>query len=103
MRGKILIVVGVAVGYVLGAKAGRGRYDDIKRAADTVWSSKTVQHQVGKIEEYAKGKAPDVVDFLSDGAKKVVSQVGRPSSAKRASAKRESAKRSRPTTVAETK
>jgi hypothetical protein len=29
MRGKILIVAGLAVGYVLGARAGRERYEDI--------------------------------------------------------------------------
>ncbi len=83
MRGKLLVVVGVAVGYVLGAKAGRGRYDDIARVAGKFWSSKTVQQQVTKVEDYAKGKAPDVVDFLSDGAKKVVSQAGKRSAAKR--------------------
>lgn len=79
MRGKLMLVTGIAVGYVLGAKAGRGRYDDIARIAGKLWRSPTVQHQVVKVEDYAKGKAPDVVDFLSDGAKKVVSQVGRSS------------------------
>jgi hypothetical protein len=80
MRGKILLVVGLTAGYVLGAKAGRGRYEQIKRAADTLWSNPRVQRQVKKAEEraldFAQGRASGVIDFLSDGAKKVVSRSG---------------------------
>lgn len=81
MRGKLLLVVGLAAGYVLGAKAGRGRYDAIRRVTDKVWGDPRVQRQVqnveGRAKEFAKDKAPEVVDFLSDGAKKIVSQVSR--------------------------
>jgi len=80
MRGKILLVVGLTAGYVLGAKAGRGRYEQIKRAADTLWGNPRVQRQVKKAEEraldFAQGRASGVIDFLSDGAKKVVSRSG---------------------------
>lgn len=76
MRGKLLLVVGMAVGYVLGARAGRERYEDIKRAAGRVWNDPKVQRQVRNAEDFAKDKAPEVVEFLADGAKKVVSQVG---------------------------
>lgn len=75
MRGKILIVTGLAVGYVLGARAGRERYEQIKRVATKLWNDPRVQQQVDRVEDFAKDKAPDVVDFLSDNAKKVVSQV----------------------------
>ena len=43
MRGKILFVTGAAVGFVLGARAGRERYEQIKAAAVKVWESPTVQ------------------------------------------------------------
>lgn len=76
MRGKLLLVVGIGVGYVLGAKAGRQRYEDIKRGASKLWNDPRVQSKVKDAEGYAKDKAPEVVDFLSDGAKKVASQVG---------------------------
>jgi hypothetical protein len=86
MRGKLLLVVGLAAGYVLGAKAGRGRYEAIKRATNKLWGDPRVQRQVKNVEgramDFARDKAPDVVDFLSDGAKKVVSQGGRSNSAK---------------------
>lgn len=75
MRGKILIVTGMAIGYVLGARAGRERYEQIKRVASKFWNDPRVQHQVDKAEGFAKDKAPEVVDFLSSNAKKVVSQV----------------------------
>lgn len=75
MRGKIILVTGLTVGYVLGARAGRERYNQIKRAADNFWSSPRVKEQVDKVEDFAKDKAPEVVDFLADGAKKVASQV----------------------------
>lgn len=75
MRGKILIVTGLAVGYVLGARAGRERYEQIKRVTAKFWNDPRVQHQVDRVEDFAKDKAPEVVDFLSDNAKKVVAQV----------------------------
>jgi hypothetical protein len=77
MRGKLLLLVGLGVGYVLGSRAGRERYEEIKRAAGTLWSDPRVQRQVKQAEDFAKEKAPEVVGFLSDGAKKVVSQVSR--------------------------
>lgn len=75
MRGKILIVAGLAVGYVLGARAGRERYEEIKRTATKFWNDPRVQQQVETVEEFAKDKAPEVAEFISDNAKKVVSQV----------------------------
>ncbi len=86
MRGKLLLVVGLAAGYMLGAKAGRGRYEDIKRVTDRFWESPRVQRQVKNVEgramDFARDKAPEVVEFLSEGAKKVVSQAGRSQSSK---------------------
>ena len=76
MRGKLLLVIGLAAGYVLGARAGRERYEDIKRAAGKLWNDPRVQHQVHQAGDFAKDKAPDVVEFLADGAKKVAAQVG---------------------------
>ena len=72
MRGKLVLLIGIGIGYVLGARAGRQRYEQIKRAVSGFWNDPRVQHQVQNVEEFAKEKAPDVVDFLSDSAKKVV-------------------------------
>ena len=72
MRGKLVLLLGVGIGYVLGARAGRERYDEMKRAVSKLWNDPRVQQQVQNVEEFAKDKAPDVVDFLGDTAKKVV-------------------------------
>lgn len=75
MKGKILLVTGLAVGYVLGTRAGREKYEQIKTTANKLWRDPRVQRQVNQAEDFVKDKAPDVAEFLSDGAKKVVSQV----------------------------
>jgi hypothetical protein len=87
MRGKLLLVVGLGVGYVLGSRAGRERYEQIKVAAGRLWNDPRVQRQVKQAEGFAKDKAPEVVEFLSDGAKKVVSQVSGKSTTTKTSAK----------------
>lgn len=51
MKGKITFVVGAAVGYVLGTRAGRERYAQIKRGAQSVWESTPVQRGVGYVRE----------------------------------------------------
>ena len=74
MRGKLVLLVGIGIGYVLGARAGRERYNEIKRSVSRFWNDPRVQHQVQNVEEFAKDKAPDVVDFLGETAKKVVTR-----------------------------
>ena len=75
MKGKILLVVGIGIGYVLGTRAGREKYDQLKATAQKFWNDPRVQKQVNNAEDFVKDKAPEVAEFLSDGAKKVVSQV----------------------------
>lgn len=75
MKGKILLVVGLGVGYVLGTRAGREKYDQMKAAALKFWNDPRVQKRVDDAQDFVKDKAPEVAEFLSDGAKKVVSQV----------------------------
>lgn len=91
MRGKVLLLVGLAVGYVLGSRAGRERYEEIKRAAGRLWNDPRVQHQVREVGDFAKDRVPEVVEFLSDGARKVVSQVSGKSAARTAPAARTAA------------
>jgi hypothetical protein len=80
MRGKILFVVGLGVGYVLGTRAGREKYDQMKAAVDRFWSDPRVKQRVDDAQDFVKDKAPEVAEFLADGAKKVVAQVSGSSS-----------------------
>ncbi len=75
MRGKLLFVAGAAVGYVLGARAGRKRYEQIKAAAARVWETPGIQNQVNAVEDYAAEKFGELPGALFAGAKKVATQV----------------------------
>ena len=75
MRGKLLFVAGAAVGYVLGARAGRKRYEQIKSAAAKVWESPGIQKQVNAVEDYAAAKFGEIPGALLEGTKKVVTTV----------------------------
>ena len=71
MRGKVGLVIGLGVGYVLGARAGRERYDQIKAQALKVWNLDPVQQQVGKVKDLAKTSAMALPTTLWDAAVKV--------------------------------
>ena len=71
MRGKIGIVVGLAAGYVLGSRAGRERYEQIKSNFLKVWNTDPVQRQVGKVTDLGKSAALALPSALWDGAVKI--------------------------------
>jgi len=75
MKGKLLFVAGGVIGYVLGARAGRKRYEQIRDAANRFWDSPAVQKQVDKVEEFASQKLGDVPEVLGNVAKKAVTGV----------------------------
>jgi hypothetical protein len=68
--GKLSFIAGLAAGYVLGAKAGRQRYEQIARTSGKVWNSDPVQKQVERGKEVARTKAaPVVADMVADAAR----------------------------------
>ena len=75
MKGKILFVAGLGLGYILGTRAGREKYEQLKDQALKVWNDPRVQKQVDAVEDFVKDKAPEVAEFVSDNAKKVVNTV----------------------------
>jgi hypothetical protein len=76
MRGKAGLVVGIAIGYVLGTRAGRERYEQIKAQWLKVWSLDPVQEQVGKVKDFAKTQAMALPSTLWDSAVKVAQAAG---------------------------
>lgn len=67
---KLSFLAGVAVGYVLGAKAGKQRYEQIKQVSAKAWNSQPVQSQVESAKEVAKTKvAPVAADMVADAAR----------------------------------
>lgn len=76
MRGKAGLVVGIAIGYVLGSRAGRERYEQIKSQWLKVWNLDQVQDQVGKVKDFAKTQAMALPSTLWDSAVKVAQAAG---------------------------
>ena len=66
---KLSFLLGAATGYVLGARAGKQRYEQIKGGAAQLWQSKPVQSQVEQAKHTAKTKAaPAALDAVSSAA-----------------------------------
>jgi len=63
MRAKLALVVGLGVGYVLGTRAGRGRYEQIHDGWDQFTSSEPVQRAV----EAAKSGTEDPASVQPPG------------------------------------
>jgi len=76
---KLLLIGAAAAGYVLGTKAGRERYEQIRRQSSKVWNSEPVQHGVHEAEEVAKHAASaagtKVADAASTAGSKVAAKV----------------------------
>jgi hypothetical protein len=66
MKGKITLLVGGAVGYVLGTRAGRERYEQIKSQAQSLWNDPRVQEKAAQAQDLAKEKAPVLKDKVTD-------------------------------------
>jgi hypothetical protein len=68
---KLLALTIFAAGYVLGAKAGRERYEQIRTMTMRVKTNPTVQGAAHQAAEMAREQAPVVKDKVGQGAHKV--------------------------------
>ena len=82
---RISFITGLATGFVLGARAGRERYEQIKKAARTVAEHPAVQQAAGAVQAQATGLAAAAGSRISDGVRDKAPQLAR--SARSASAK----------------
>lgn len=80
MRGKISLLAGGAIGYVLGTRAGRERYEQIKSQAQSVWNNPKVQEKAAQAQDLAKEKAPLLKDKVSDATSSSSPSSSSPSS-----------------------
>jgi hypothetical protein len=72
---KLTILIAAGVGYVLGTKAGRERYDQIRGAALKVRNDPRVQEKAHQAADLAREKAPGVKDALTDAAGSAATKV----------------------------
>jgi hypothetical protein len=75
MMGKVSFVLGAAAGYILGAKAGQKRYEQIKGRATELWSSDSVQTKVETARQTVMDQAPVVADKIGGVARSATSAV----------------------------
>lgn len=66
MRGKLTLLAGVGVGYVLGTRAGRERYEQLAANAKKVWRDPRVQDKAGQAKHLAQEKAHDAGQTLKE-------------------------------------
>jgi hypothetical protein len=83
MRGKLWFALGAAAGFVLGARAGREKYEDLVLNARKVWDHPTVQEAAGVVQAQAnrlytegKDKASDKLSHTKIGGKLSSSGTG---------------------------
>lgn len=73
MTGKVLFIAGMAVGYVLGARAGRKKYEQIRERAKSLWNSDAIQKSVNHAQGFAKNHVGDFADGAVRGARRIIS------------------------------
>lgn len=72
---KLMLLLALGVGYVLGARAGRERYDQIMRMADRVRNDPRVQEKTHQAVDLAKEHAPVVADKVTSAASTAAGKV----------------------------
>jgi hypothetical protein len=60
-------LTGLGIGYVLGARAGRERYDQIQRAFRAIRENPTVQETAGVVQAQASGLVSTAKDRVASG------------------------------------
>ena len=72
---RVTFVGGLAIGYVLGAQAGRERYEQLKRLARKATESPAVQQTAGALQAQASATAKTAKDKAATGMRKSASKV----------------------------
>jgi hypothetical protein len=72
---KLSLLAVAAAGYVLGTRAGRERYEQIRRQAKKVWNAPPVQGAVDDVEEAVRHTASDVGSKVAGVASEAKSKV----------------------------
>ena len=73
--GKASLLIGFGAGYVLGAKAGTERYEQLRRLYDNVTASPAFRKATGRAKEAASTGLGQAKDLASDGVSKVTEAV----------------------------
>ncbi len=83
--GKLTMLAAGATGYVLGARAGRDRYDQITATAGSLWRDRRVQARKDQAADVAKQAASSAASQAGDVAQQVASNAKQAAGSARAS------------------
>ena len=72
---KLLILTAGAIGFVLGSRAGRGPYEQVRQVFGKVKNDPRVQEKAHQGVDFAKAQAPVVADKISDAARVATDKV----------------------------
>jgi len=72
---RFTLVSGLAIGYVLGAQAGRERYEQMRKMVRSLADSPAVQQAAGALHAQATGTMKSTWNMAAAGARKGVSRV----------------------------
>jgi hypothetical protein len=72
---KTSLLIAAGIGYVLGTRAGRERYDQIRDAALKVRNDPRVQEKAKQAADVAREQAPVIKDKVTEGAHAAAEKV----------------------------
>ena len=75
MKKRLVLLAGIGIGFVLGSRAGRQSYENLKRQATNMWNDPKVQDGIDTAREQIEEKAPVVAQAVKDKAPVVVDKV----------------------------
>ena len=70
---KLTLIAAAAAGYVLGSRAGRERYEQIKTQATKTWNNPKVQDAAETVQAQAKQAGADLGNAVKDKVSDTVS------------------------------
>jgi hypothetical protein len=76
MRYRFVFFTGLGIGFVLGARAGRERYEQLRRLARKIADSPAVQQAAGALQAQAAGYAKKAGGKVADRAGAARAKVG---------------------------
>jgi hypothetical protein len=79
MRTKAAFLIGGALGYVLGTRAGREQFDRLRAQAQKLWEDPRVQSTVSDVELRAtnlvKERGPEIKEMVTDAVRSATETV----------------------------
>jgi hypothetical protein len=66
MSKKLSLLIGFGAGYVLGARSGRERYDQIVAKAQQLWRDPHVQEKAGQAQQFVQEKAEQAGEAVKE-------------------------------------